>query len=205
MIYIYGDSHADRCFKGLMVHYYNLHVPSITMFRIGRDNTIINFNKEHMKKNDIIILSYGEVDCRCHIQKQINLGKDEDDVINELVYNYFRTIKNNTVDMNINIIIVGVIPPVRQYEFEEINGPIIHEFPFVGTDENRVRYTNKMNKLLEKMSIDNKYIYFNPYSYYTRPDGTLKFELSDKTCHLGNNTFFLNQFIDLLHTLPNIL
>ena len=54
-----------------------------------------------------------------------------------------------------------------------------------------------MNNLLEKMSINNNYIYFNPYSYYTRADGTLKYNLSDRTVHLGDNTFFLERFIDL--------
>jgi hypothetical protein len=48
------------------------------MFRIGRDNNIINFNKQQIKEKDTILLVYGEIDCICHIQKQINLGKEED-------------------------------------------------------------------------------------------------------------------------------
>ena len=43
----------------------------------------------------------------------------------------------------------------------------------------------------------NNYIYFNPYSYYERDDGTLKHELSDTRVHLGNNSVFLEKFIDL--------
>jgi hypothetical protein len=167
------------------------------MFRIGRDNIIINFNKDIIQKDDIIILSYGEVDCRCHIQRQINLGINEDDIINELVSNYFKTIKNNIINIDAKIIIVGVIPPTKQYDFEILNGKILLEFPFVGSDECRVRYTNKVNKLLEEFSIINNYIYFNPYSYYERPDGTLKHEFSDSTVHLRNNSFFLNNFIRL--------
>ena len=88
-----------------------------------------------------------------------------DDVIQELVNNYIRTIQNNTIDIDVKIIIVGVIPPTKQNDYE-----ILHEFPFVGTDEDRVRYTNKVNKLLEEISNYNNYIYFNPYSYYTRDD-----------------------------------
>lgn len=197
MIYIYGDSHASYSFKNLKINYTDLHENSITMYRIGRDNMIINFNKDIIKNGDIIVLSYGEVDCRCHIQKQIDLGKNEDDIINELVNDYFKTIKNNIKDLDVKIIIVGVIPPTKQYDYEILHGPILHEFPFVGSDEDRVRYTNKVNKLLEEISINNNYIYFNPYSYYTRSDGTLKFELSDNSVHLGNNSFFLEKFIDL--------
>jgi hypothetical protein len=197
MIHIYGDSHAFFSFKNLTLDHRDYHYASITMFRIGRDNIIINFDRNMIQKDDIIILSYGEVDCRCHIERQINMGKTEDDVISELVNNYFQTIKNNTINIDAKIIIVAVIPPTKQLDYETIHGPILHEFPFVGSDESRVRYTNKTNKLLEEMSIKNNYIYFNPYSYYSELDGTLKYELSDKTVHLGNNSFFLEKFIDL--------
>jgi hypothetical protein len=164
------------------------------MFRIGRDNMIINYNKELIvSENDLLIVSYGEVDCRCHIQRQINNGRNEDAIINELVDKYYNTIKNNIVD-TCKIMVVAVIPPTKQCDYESIHGPILHEFPFVGTDEDRVRYTNKLNKKLEEHAIINNYIYFNPYSYYTAEDGTLKRELSDTIVHLGDNSYFLEQF-----------
>ena len=166
------------------------------MFRIGRDNIIINFNKDEINyEKDLVVLSYGEVDCRCHIQRQINTGKNEDDIINDLVDKYFLTIKNNIVTKN-KIIIVGIIPPTKQSDYEILHGPILHQFPFVGKDEYRVRYTNKVNAKLEEQANNNNYIYFNPYAYYTRQDGTLKHELSDTTVHLGNNAHFLDKFYD---------
>ena len=140
------------------------------------------------------------MDCRCHIQRQINFGRNEDNVISELVSNYFETVKNNIINIDAKIIIVGVIPPTKQYDYEIINGPILHEFPFVGSDECRVRFTNKVNILLEEHSNINNYIYFNPYSYYERPDGTLKHEFSDSSVHLRNNIYFLDKFIDLYTT-----
>ena len=196
MIYIYGDSHASFSFNNLTLQHMNLHCSSITMHRIGRDNIIIHFDKNTIQPNDTIVLSYGEVDCRCHIQRQINLGKHEDDVIYELVNQYITTIYQNTKDLNLHIIIVGVIPPTKQSDYESIHGPILHEFPFVGTDEDRVRYTRKVNELLEQLSIQYGYLYFNPYDYYTRSDGTLKHELSDTIVHLQDNQYFLNQFIE---------
>jgi hypothetical protein len=203
MIHIFGDSHAHFSFRNLNLDHNDLHHSSITMFRIGRDNIIINFNKNTIKKGDTIVLSYGEVDCRCHIKRQINLGKQEDDIIQELVENYFKTIKNN-IDIDVKIIVVGVIPPTKQSEYEIIHGPIQHEFPFVGMEKERVRYTNKVNKLLEEYTIINNYTYFNPYSFYTREDGTLKHELSDNIVHLGNNTVFLEEFISLYKRISNM-
>jgi hypothetical protein len=197
MIYIYGDSHARFGFKNMKLDYLDSHCSSITMFRIGRDNVIINFNRDMMiYENDTIVLSYGEVDCRCHIQRQIDNGGNEDDIINGLVNNFFLTIRNNIVK-KCKVIIVGVIPPTKQHDYESIHGPILHEFPFAGTDEDRVRYTNKVNKKLEEYAKQYNYIYFNPYSYYAREDGTLKHELSDTTVHLGDNTHFLQEFYNV--------
>jgi hypothetical protein len=172
------------------------------MFRIGRDNSIINFDTNYkFVIHDIIVLSYGEVDCRCHIQQQINKGREEDAVINELVEKYFQTIVNSIGNKKLRVIIVGVIPPTRQTDYESLHGPITHEFPFVGTDEDRVRFTQKVNVQLEKMAnnnTNNRYKYFNPYSYYTREDGTLKHELSDTTVHLGDTSHFLEEFYKIL-------
>lgn len=200
MIYIYGDSHAYFSFKNCKLDHANYQCASITMFRIGRDNNIINFNKHsQIHHNDVIVLSYGEVDCRCHIQRQIDNGRSEDDVINELVNKYYQTIKNNIV--NGKIIIVGVIPPTKRYDYESLHGSILHEFPFVGTDEARVRYTRKVNAKLEELANINNYVYFNPYSYYTRDDGNLKYDLSDKCVHLGDNSYFLERFYDVYNSI----
>lgn len=171
------------------------------MFRIGRDSHIINFDKENIAKdtntNNLIILSYGEIDCRCHIHRQVNLQRDEDDIIYELVNNYIKAIRNNTEGIDANVVIVGVIPPTKKSDYENLHGRITHKFPFIGSDEDRVRYTQKINKLLEELSNKNDFNYFNPYHHYTRDDGTLKYELSDNVVHIGDNTYFLEQFIEL--------
>lgn len=195
MIFLYGDSHAHNHFKNLYLPFVDKHQNSITMFRIGRDNKIIHFNKRDHDSNSIICLCYGEVDCRCHIQRQINLGRAENDVIYELVSKYFNTIRNN-IGIYKKIIIVAVIPPTEKEEYEKINGPITHAFPFVGSDADRVRYTYKMNQLLELFC--NKYgmYFFNPFSYYTRDNGCLKHELSDGNVHIAHNYYFLEKFVD---------
>jgi hypothetical protein len=167
------------------------------MHRIGRDNQIIMYQKHEIQCGDLIVLTYGEVDCRCHIQRQVDLGIDEDTVISQLVENYFRTIHCNTEGTGAIILIMGVIPQTRQCDYEKIHGPIAHEFPFVGSDQHRVRYTGKVNEMLEAFARKNGYFYLNPYLYYTRPDGTLKHELSDTNVHLGDNTVFLEQFVEL--------
>lgn len=196
MIYIYGDSHASFSFKNLNLPHINLFKASSTIYGINIRNKICRCVDVTRENNSIICICYGEIDCRCHIGKQIKLGRNEDEIIGQLVNAYFSTIINNIKEYKM-IIIVGIISPTSQSDYEKINGPITHEFPFVGTNEDRVRYTSKMNKLIEELCIKHNFIYFNPYSYYTNEKGLLKYELSDSQVHIGNNTYFLEKFIEL--------
>jgi hypothetical protein len=200
MIYIYGDSHAQFSFTGLTLPFVYRYEYSVTMHRIGRDNIIVNFNSNEHNENSILCFAYGEVDCRCHVQRQINAGRNEDEVIKELATNYFNTLKHN-IKQHKYVVIVGVIPPTKRIDYESLHGPMTHAFPFVGTDADRVRYTAKLNELLEAGCKEHGYIYFNPYKPYTRDDGTLKYELSDKLVHVGDTSMVLTQFTDLYNTL----
>ena len=203
MIFIYGDSHAKKSFLNLNLPFRDYHQQSITMHRIGRDNIIIHFNPQEPDENSIICLSYGEVDCRCHVQRQINLGRNEDEVIQELVVNYLNTIVNNVMKYK-KVVLVAVIPTTKQSDYENMHGPIDHDFPFVGSDEDRARFTTKMNTLLEQICNENPdFIFFDPYPYYKREDGTLKFELSDTYGHILQNAFFLEKFEELYTSIHN--
>jgi hypothetical protein len=199
MIYIFGDSHANFSLKNLPLPHVNLFENSITMFRIGRDNIIIKFNKSIDTVENVLVFVYGEVDCRCHIGKQIALGRTEDDIIQELVSKYFLTIKNNV--NNAKVIISSIIPPTRQNECEAVNGPITHEFPFVGSDDDRVRFTEKMNIQLQEKCKENNFIFTDLFPFYRRPDGTLKYEFSDNTMHVKNNTHCLEEFLTTISSL----
>ena len=204
MIHIYGDSHANSSFKNLQLPFVDHHQSNITMFRIGRDHTIVNYNNTDHDENSIICLVYGEIDCRCHIHKQINIGKEEEEIIHDLVEQYFSTIKNQ-ITLFKKIIIVAAIPPTKRSDYETKHGPITHEYPFMGTDEERVRYTRKLNQLVEHMCKENQYIYFDPYATYTRDDGTLRFEYSDNTVHLGDTAAFLKEFMEVYQSIKDSL
>jgi hypothetical protein len=198
MIYIYGDSHGDFSFKNLVLPNINKSQHSITMFRISRDNLIINFDNNEHDNNSIICLSYGEIDCRFHVLNQVKLGNDEDIVINNLVHNYFETIKNN-IKIYKKIVVVGVIPPTSENDYC-CRDPT---HPFMGSDDDRIRVNKKINNLLKEYCNNLGFCYFNPYIYYTRDNGLFKHELSDTTVHLGDNTYFLEKFIELYNSIIN--
>ena len=190
---IYGDSHGFSSFTGMKIPHQNLFEYAKTMYGIGRSNTIINFHKNYLSPDRIFCFVYGEVDVRGHIGKQVVLGRNYMNVCNELVDAYFRTIHYNITEYKA-IIIVGITPPTDPVDHNREDH--VHEMPmpFVGTNAERVMYTELMNKLLEESCKKYGYYYFNPYEPYKREDGCLNYLLSDKCLHVGDNTHVLEEF-----------
>jgi hypothetical protein len=187
MIYLYGDSHSRESFKGLLFPHESRTENSVTMHRIGRDKVIVNWKPCNV--NDTCIFVYGEVDCRAHIGKQIELGRTEDEVIDTLTKDYIDTIR---AIAHCRVIIVAVIPPTarKDYEASVPNGG----FPFVSSDEERVRYTKSVNNHLSELCRQNNFVFFDPYEPYTRDDGCLRRELSDGNVHVGDSRYVISQF-----------
>jgi hypothetical protein len=155
------------------------------------------FNEDDHDEESIICLSYGEIDCRCHIQRQIDGGRKEDDVIGELVDSYLTAIRN-IVKFYRAIIIFAVVPPTQKVDYERRNGPITHKFPFLGADEDRVRFTKKVNDALEMGCEKYNYIFLNPYTSYRMDNGCLKYDLSDGHVHVLQNKEVLRELYEVL-------
>ena len=193
MIYVYGDSHGMRSFKGLKLQHVNCSQVSITMHRIGRDKTIVGYSTSHLSTENTFVLVYGEVDCRCHVARQIQLDRDLHEICNELVTEYFDTISKSITTYK-KIIVCAVIPQIRRNDYESLFGQITHQYPFIGTDAERIKYTNIVNGLIKEQCEKRGYTYFDGYNSYRRDDGTLDFAFSDKNVHLRENAQFLSEF-----------
>ena len=202
MIFIYGDSHANSNFKNIALPCNNCHINSSTMHRIGRDSIILNCRPNEHDKNSILVFDFGEVDCRCHIKRQINLGRLEDDVIHELIDRYFAAIPKNVIQFR-EIIVSAIVPPTIQADYENVHGPITHEYPFVGSDQERSRFTEKMNAKIKEYCEIYDYTYFDPFDYYKNDIGCLKFELSDTFGHIKENSHILEKFVELVLSISN--
>lgn len=198
MIYVFGDSHADFNMRGFNMQHINLYQVSITMYRIGRDNNIINFSSSYNSSNNIFLLFYGEVDCRCHIYRQIQLGRELNEIIEELVSAFFNTIKNNITDYK-QIIISSITPPICKEKHESIHGPTTHEFPFIGTDTERVLYTTLMNNKLSEYCHKYNYTFLDTYDHYSNENGLLYFEKSDYSCHIIDNKFIHDRIYNIIN------
>ena len=196
MIYLYGDSHVQHSFAKLTQPHQNLSQPSVTMFRVGRDKVIPNFDPNSHDEQSVVCFAYGEVDCRCHVQRQVDLGRGEDEVIHELVQAYVEALRSCMGQRRLAVV-VAVIPPTRRAAYEAVHGPIRHEFPFVGSDQDRARYTEKMNRAIQTLC-KGKFLFFDPYTHYTDPSGCLPYELSDGLVHVRDSRQVVHEFNQLL-------
>lgn len=197
MIHVFGDSHGNFNFKGLTRPNQNYHINSTTMHKVGRDRlNYIDFNNYNIKNGDTIIYQVGEVDCRCHIGKQLKLGRKLNEIITTLSDNFIKSIEINADRYNdLKVIVACVPPPTKREDVERIHGPITHKYPFVDSDDERVNYTKLLNINLKKLCDDNNYIFLDYYSYYSDENGCLIFELSDTTGHIRDN----NRIIELIN------
>jgi hypothetical protein len=228
MIHIFGDSHGDFNFRNIKYGNVKKHYRySTTMHRVGRDKTkFIDFKYYDIHENDIVIYQFGEVDCRCHIGKQLLLGNHIDTIINELIHNYFESIKINIQNMKniqdtkniqdsyipfistrisnknrsnkLNIIVCCVPPTMNQSYHENIHGKITHEFPFVNSDEERINYTKKMNQKIKEYCQLNNFHFLDYYDNYLNTEGTLNVELSDDICHIKKNEYILEELYKII-------
>lgn len=192
LIQVYGDSHAHYCCSSLPaylpeddIRFVSSHEYSKTMHRIGRDRYIINCVPQLIdKERDIIIIVYGEIDCRCHIGRQLQKGRDLKEIVDTLVLNYVNAILQYGFR---HVIVLAVPPPVPIKEFEERNGPITHHLPMVGSDQERLLYTTMVNNKLRDECQKNSLYFIDPFDSYKREDGMMDFSKSDGNSHIGDN------------------
>jgi len=83
-----GDSHCVSGFDNIK-QIYVVYLGAKLCYSIGRDGINLNF----LNDDDTIILSFGEIDCRAHIHKHITPEKNFQQIIDEIVENYFKQIK----------------------------------------------------------------------------------------------------------------
>lgn len=188
MLYVYGDSHARFNMAGYPHPHVLLHTNSITMHRVGRDREILQCDPSVVQQSDTCLFFYGEVDCRCHISRQLACGRELHDIIEQLVESYLQTISHLfPVHPARQLIIGSITPPVRKEAHEARHGPITHEFPMIGTDQERALFTRQMNEALRAACLTRHYVFLDLTSMYADEEGMLYLEKSDYNCHILEN------------------
>ncbi len=170
-IYTFGDSHAEYAWKEIPDVKFKSFGPR-TMYKAGLDREIY---VQGLPSEAIVCFCFGEVDCRCNVYKHQPWKED----IDEIVVHYLEMVSLNANILK-NIWIFNVPPPPRRTGAKEVD-----QFPFLGTDEERLSYVRYMNEKLRQFP----FLFVDIYDKYSDADGFLRMELTDGHVHIQDSTF----------------
>lgn len=190
-----GDSHSSDTFRNIhldMVHIDKRPIGGITMHRVGRDMMSFTDLCAHLVDGDYVLFCFGEIDIRCHVHRQVCvLGHDIDEVTSTLVKNYFKAISTCTqLPTGARPLVLLPVPPCDNQTCK--NNP---DFPFCGTNEERVLYHSKVIKCMREEAPHHNIGLFDLLDAYTGENGLIIPSLSDGNVHIG----------DTRHVVPVIL
>lgn len=158
---VIGDSHSHFLFSGVASAIVDWIGP-VTMFRISNDTEII---ERYLANNQFkyIILCFGEIDSRAHVNVQsVRQGKSINEIIIILVNNYIKKVVKLSYLANKlgkKIAICSVVPPLNC-----LNNSTI---PFNSQINERSLIVNKINEELRIATKDKNIYYIDTHKYYS--------------------------------------
>jgi hypothetical protein len=194
-IHTIGDSHSYFGFNEIIREELIHQLGPVLCYSFGKEKLDrCDIRKFNIKDGDTIIFCLGEIDCRCHIYKHVTETTTYQDIINNIVDNYFEAIELNVSISQIklkNVCVYNVVPSVQKYNTGQ--NP---EYPFLGSDEERKQYTLYFNKKIKEKCIEKEYIFFDIFNNYIDENGFLRKDLSDGHVHISNNIYISNFIIE---------
>lgn len=194
-IYAFGDSHIRLLYgvRGL----YAAHIGPVTLYRAGRPGEArqlyktafrwrflpsrypLPFPQPHPRAT--IVLSFGEIDCRCHVGLQIERhGAHPDFVIDDLVSRAEALVETICGLGRCRVLFLALPPPSS-------NG-YSHEFPIMGELPDRIAWCRAINsgvgdRLAERRDLNVGFVDYT--AAVTAADGSLLESMSDGGVHLS--------------------
>lgn len=191
-IHTFGDSHSFFGWDSTVQKHW---IGPVLCYSFGTQNlNRLNISNFNLKNGDTIIFCFGEIDCRCHINKHVSSNVTYNQIIDAIVYRYFDAIQKNLKNLNVtlkNVCVYNVVPPVKKCNIDENRDGL-----FLGTDEERKQYVLYFNKKIREYCELNNFIFFDIYNNYVDNDGYLNKELSDGIVHIKNG-LYLSEFIKI--------
>ena len=183
LIHVIGDSHAD-VFRGSMPFLAH-HLGAATAYNLKKKNSTMKSNEKLFKivdkvgKKDIVMLCFGEIDCRIHIYYQ-HKKSNEKYTVSELID---RTISNygdvmaQLKERGVNFFVYCVSQATKVGN--EYN------YPFYGTPEIRSQITRTFNERLKVFCEKNGHKFIDIYDKVADDDGFMLKEHAGDEVHLN--------------------
>jgi hypothetical protein len=192
----FGDSHCRMPWSqipAVTVH----HLGASLCHSFGRDGRArLDIRNFGVRAGDVVCFCFGEIDCRCHVKNHCSSELSYKSVIDDIVSRYMNAIKENTEHYKqpkLTVCVYNVVPPPRRHHATENL-----DFPFVGSDEERVAFVMYFNTCLSEACARHGFTFFNIYSRYCDGEGFLLEEASDGHVHIVDATHVEKRFHEII-------
>lgn len=184
IVHFIGDSHVVAYKKGRF--FVSHHIGPATAYRLASLSSTTNSNKKLFtelkkinKQRDIVVLVFGEVDCRMHINKQFvkqNGSISIMELITRTIYKYGEVLAQ--VDKAGYLFFVhGIVPAATQGN--------IWGNPYYGDSKTRLTINSEFNKQLKTYCAKNGYPYLDIQSKFADESGFISPFFSNDGLHLN--------------------
>ncbi len=183
LIHVIGDSHA-RSFRrsGFVVH----HIGPATAYNLCKENSstragakLFSLAQHIRRSRGIIVLTFGEIDCRIHIYYQYckqGHCRSLEELIDRTVEAY-GTALNRLAEQGVTFFVCGVTPTARQDNR--------YGYPAYGSPEIRSHITRSFNTRLRAFCRDHDYPFLDIYSATSDDRGFIAREYDADGVHLN--------------------
>lgn len=183
LVHVIGDSHVIP-FRGSMPFLAH-HLGAATAYNLNNKNSATKSNQKlfqvinKLGEKDIVMLSFGEVDCRIHIyyqHKKSNGRYSISDLIDRTISNYGEVMAQLR-ERGVNLCVYCVSPAT--------NVGNEYKYPFYGTVEVRSQINRMFNEKLKAFCQSNGYKFIDIYNMVSDKDGLMLKEYAGDEIHLN--------------------
>ncbi len=183
LIHVVGDSHVVP-FRGSMPFLAH-HLGATTAYNLPKKNSSTRSNEQLFKvinklgRTDMVMLSFGEIDCRVHIYYQHKKSNEKysiSDLIDRTIANYGEVMAQ-LKQLGVNFCVYCVSPATKVGNE--------YKYPFYGTPEVRSQINRMFNEKLKAFCQKNGYRFIDIYDKVTDKNGLMLKEYSGDDIHLN--------------------
>jgi hypothetical protein len=189
LIHVVGDSHVTP-FRG-SIAFLAHHLGATTVYNLNKGNSTTKSYEKLFKvidkvgEMDIVMLCFGEIDCRIHIYYQ-HKKSNEKYSINELIdrtISHYGLVMAQLKERGVNFC-VCCVSPATKVENE-------YKYPFYGTPQIRSQINRTFNEKLRAFCETNSYKFIDIYDKVADKDGLMLQEYAGDEIHLNRKAVAL--------------
>ena len=210
-IHTFGDSHSHLGFESVNINGVSIithWIGPVLCYTFGNNKLdLLDISNYGVKDGDTVIFCFGEIDCRAHVYRFVNETNTYENIIDNLVNNYFEAISENVKKYTrLNTLVYNVVPPANVFLCHPEEQCAIDVFtknktevPWKGRNEDRMQYHLYFNKKLKELCLSYNYTFMDVYDKYCDADGFINSELSDKNVHIKDPIFIKDFLVSYIH------